>query len=379
LTKDVFRIKKWREKVKLKQIISNSPITFEKFMEICLFHPEFGYYAKGNLPGKKGDYVTSPCIHKIFGATLGLQVLEIYELLGKPPDFTIVEAGAGQGYLALDLLFYLEKKGFSFNYYIVEPLEMLREVQKQTLEPFLSKVKWFSSLEELPAFKGIFLSNELFDCFPVHLIEKKDGEIKEIWVKVNQDGKVEEFLDELSEDRILDIVGPFVDSWIEGYRTEVCLKIDGFYENLGKKLKQGAILTIDYGYPRRDYYSPERIKGTLMCYYKHQAVESPYLKPGETDITAHVDFTTLKEAGEKRGFKTLGFTQQGSYLVGLGIEKVLVEITEKTWKDIEALKFLTFPQGLGSSHWVLLQGRDLDVKGQLLKGFSLSNRMYLLD
>ncbi|NPA39594.1 MAG: SAM-dependent methyltransferase [Thermodesulfobacteria bacterium] len=364
----------------LKDVLKSlSPMPFEKFMEVCLFHPEYGYYSKGNLPGKSGDYITSPCVHKVFGATIAIQVLEIYELLGKPNNFVIVEAGAGQGYLALDILSYLSEKGYKFNYYIIEPLKSIKSIQEQTLALFSSQVKWFNSLEELPCFIGIFISNELFDCFPVHLVEKRNSSLKEIWVEVDDSGEIKEVLRDLSNSKILEIITPFFKKWINGYRTEVCLKTFDFYEVLCKKLEAGAILTIDYGYPRRDYYSPERTKGTLLCYYKHKVIESPYLKPGDTDITAHVDFTSLKEAGEKHGLKTFGFTQQGSYLVGLGIERILVEVSEKNWRDIEALKFLVFPQGLGSSHWVLLQGKIPDLKEDYqFKGFSLSNKVYLL-
>ena len=354
-----------------------SPLAFERYMELCLYHPEYGYYARGNLPSKKGDYITSPCIHKIFGATLACQIIEIYELLKKPEDFLIVEVGAGQGFLANDILEYSEKKGYTFNYLIIEPFSIIRETQEKTLLKFKSRMKWVKSLEEVPKFKGVFLSNELFDSFPVRLIQKNGRKINEVWIEI-KNGNIKEVLEEIENDRILEIIEPYYSFWKENYRTEICLRIEDFYKVLSEKLEEGFVITIDYGYLRQDYYSPERDKGTLLCYYKHRIVDDPYFKPGEMDITSHVDFTSLRELGEKYGFLNIGFTQQGSFLVSLGINEIFYEVSERSWKDMEALKFLIFPEGLGSSHWVLIQAKLKEKPEKGLKGFSLSNRIYLL-
>ena len=354
-----------------------SPLTFERYMELCLYHPEHGYYARGNLPSKKGDYITSPCIHKVFGATISNQIIEIYHLLGCSKDFTIVEAGAGQGFLAFDILEYLSKKNYNFNYFIIEPFSIIKSIQEKTLIQFRDKVKWFKDLKEIPKFKGVFLSNELFDSFPVKLIQKKDNKIKEVWLEIKKN-KVIEILKDLEDETILERIAPFCSFWKEDYRTEVCVSIENFYKILSEKLEEGFIITIDYGYPRPDYYSPERNKGTLLCYYKHKIVDNPYFKPGEIDITSHVDFTLLRELGEKYGFLNLGFTQQGAFLVSLGINEVFYEVSERNWKDMEALKFLILPEGLGTSHWVLIQAKLKEKPDKELKGFSLSNRIYLL-
>jgi len=362
----------------LEILAEESPMTFERFMELSLFHPEYGYYSRGNLPGKGGDYITSPCVHPVFGGTLALQILEIYEILGRPAHFVIVEAGGAQGYLAKDILNYLSKKGYFFEYWIIEPFPAIRIIQEEVLAKFDSQVKWFEKPEDLPPFKGVFISNELFDSFPVHIIQKHEDELFEIWVEV-KNKEVVEFLGEISDPAILERITPYLRDWGIDYRTEVCLSIENFYKNISKKLRKGAMITIDYGYPRRDYYSFERNRGTLLCYYRHKVVDNPYFKPGHVDITAHVDFTYLRELGEKYGLMNVGFTQQGSFLAGLGIEQVLFEISKGSWKDIEALKFLIFPQGLGSSHWVLIQGRFFNLsETPILKGFSLSNRLHLL-
>ncbi len=356
---------------------TESPLTFARYMELCLYHERYGYYARGPRLGRGGDYFTSPTVHPVFGAALALQILEIYQRLGEPKDFLIVEAGAGEGYLALDILTYLRQKRYLLPYLIVEPFPNLRALQEEILREVKDTVKWCSSLEEIPPFKGVFLSNELFDSFPVHLVEKTDEDLKEVYVEV-QNGRVRERLGELTRPEILRRVLPYALSWPEGYRTEVCLALEPFFKEIAKKLILGAVITIDYGYPRADYYHPERKRGTLLAYYRHRVVEHPYLRPGHQDLTAHVDFTHLRELGEKYGLLNLGFTQQGPFLVSLGIEHLLSEVSAGDFRDREALKLLVLPEGLGSSHWVLLQGRGQALASPPLRGFRLSNRLRLL-
>ncbi|WP_297057491.1 SAM-dependent methyltransferase [Thermosulfurimonas sp.] len=359
----------------LELLEAESPLTFARYMELCLYHPRYGYYARGPRLGRSGDYFTSPTVHRVFGATVAVQILEIYHLLGEPPDFTLVEIGAGEGYLALDVLSYLSLKGLSFPYLLVEPLPNLRALQEETLQPFAGQVRWLTSLSELSPFNGVVLANELFDSLPVHLLEKTSEDIKEVYVRVRK-GHIEEELSALSDPRLLERVLPYALTWPEGYRTEVCLELEFFYKELSKKMISGGLIIFDYGYPRGDYYHPSRTRGTLLAYWKHRVVDNPYLRPGHQDLTAHVDFTALRELAERYGFLNLGFTQQAPFLVSLGVEKVLNEVSENTVRDREALKLLLLPEGLGSTHWVLLQGRNLPPVR--LRGFGLSNRLHLL-
>ncbi len=352
-----------------------SPMTFARYMELCLYHPEFGYYARAPKIGKKGDYFTAPTVHPVFGAAVAKQIIEIWEILGRPKDFTLLEAGAGEGYLALDILSFLELKDVYLNYFILEPFPANREQQERRLKDF-PQVRWFASWEEIPSFEGVFLSNELFDALPVHLVEKTTDDLKEIYVSC-EGNVLREEKGGLSRPEILTRVLPYANYWPEGYRTEVCLHYGAFFKEIAKRLIRGAVLTFDYGYGRADYYHPERLRGTLLCFREHQVFENPYLFPGRCDLTAHVDFTALKEEGEKYGLYPLGFTTQAAFLVGLGVEHLLSEIGRTNQRDVEALKLLLLPQGLGMSHWVLVQGRDLSLK-TTLSGFSLSNRLNLL-
>ncbi len=352
-----------------------SPMTFAHYMGLCLYHPEFGYYARAPRLGRRGDFFTSPCVHPVFGAALGSQILELWTLLGEPKDFVLIEAGAGEGYLALDILNFLDQKGKNFSYLIVEPFPACEARQREVLGERAAQVQWVRDISELPSFTGVFVSNELFDAFPVHLVEYTEDGLKEVYVVAAE--RLIETLGELSETEILQRVAPFVDLWPEGYRTEVCLAIEPFYKELAKRLVRGAIITIDYGYSRGDYYHPDRRKGSLLCYTGHLLEEDPYLAPGQVDITAHVDFSLLKELGERYGLANIGFTQQSAFLVGLGVERLLTEVSPGKTKDLEALKMLILPQGLGMSHWVLLQARGLSPDTKL-KGFSLSNRLRIL-
>ena len=355
---------------------TESPMTFARYMELALYHPEFGYYASAPKIGKKGDYFTAPTVHPVFGAAVAKQILEIWEALGRPKDFTILEAGAGEGYLALDILRYLALKGKEFSYGILEPFPANRTRQRQTLQGLAEKVKWFESWEEVPPFTGVFLSNELFDSFPVHLIEKTAEDLREVYVVFGK-GRFVEALGGLSKPEILERVLPYANYWPEGYRTEVCLAYRGFLKEIAKRLVKGVVITFDYGYSRADLYHPDREWGTLLCFREHQVLENPYLFPGKCDLTAHVDFTALKEIGETFGLYPLGFTTQAAFLVGLGVEGLLQEIGRTAPRDIEALKLLLLPQGLGMSHWVFVQARNAPLSLGL-SGFKLSNRLRIL-
>ena len=355
---------------------AESPLTFARYMELALYHPEFGYYARAPKIGRKGDYFTAPAVHPVFGAAVATQIIEIWELLGRPRDFVVFEAGAGEGYLALDILDFLSRQGLAFPYFILEPFPANRLRQEEVLEKHLSRIKWFKNWAEVPTFTGVFVSNELFDAFPVHLVEKTAEDLKEVYVLFKEG--VIETLGGLSSPKILERVLPYASYWPEGYRTEVCLAYEPFFKELAKRLIKGAVITFDYGYSRADYYHPDRFRGTLLAFYRHQVVENPYLYPGHQDLTAHVDFTELKELGERYGLITLGFTTQAAFLVGLGVERLLAEIGRTSPRDTEALKLLLLPQGLGMSHWVLVQTRGLPLQAKL-KGFSLSNRLGLLE
>lgn len=368
----------------IERIKSEGPINFERFMEMALYYPEIGYYMRDRITiGKEGDFYTSPHLHPLFGYMIARQIEEMWHLMDRPDPFYVIEMGAGMGYLAMDILEYLKKKTEegedifeNIRYSIIELNPSLRARQRDLLSDFSDKVEWFSSLKEMKPVKGCFLSNELLDAFPVRLVQMDKG-LKEIYVSVKDNDFTEIKMPPSEEVR-----GYFEEFGIElpeDYRTEVNLRIKEWLKDLESKLLEGFILTIDYGYTTYEYYSEERNRGTLLCYYKHQINEDPYQNIGEQDITAHVNFSSLKKWGDELGIKTLGFCPQGTYFVSLGIDKVIKELYGEShdFFEIAKIKGLILPQGMGDSHNVMIQYKG--SREFSLKGFRLRNRAsYLL-
>jgi SAM-dependent MidA family methyltransferase len=258
-------------------------------------------------------------------------------------------------------------------YVMIEPSPFMQYKQKKLLEGYLDKVKWVPSLKELSNIKGCVLSNELLDAFPVHLIEMED-ELKEIYVTADNDD-IKEIKGALSTDAISYCLKEFSIELPRGYRTEINLRIKDWLKTVNEVLSEGFILTIDYGHPAWDYYSEDRNRGTLLCYYKHQVFEDPYKNIGEQDITAHVNFSSVKKWGKEFGFETLGFCRQGTFFIALGIDRIIKELYENSPNylfEIANIKRLIFPGTIGETHKVMIQ-----YKGKAkpsLRGFSIKNQ-----
>lgn len=362
----------------IERIKSEGPISFESFMEMCLYYPELGYYAKDSTKiGKTGDFYTSPHLHSIFGAMLGKQMIEMWDFMKRPDPFRIVEMGAGMGYLAKDILDYLKGKEIfdHLSYTIVELNPYVKTSQQLLLKDFIEKIEWFSDLRDTGLVTGCFLSNELFDAFPVRLVEM-DNELQEIYVSVSG----EDFT-EVKRPCGNEVAAYFKSIPVEitnGYRTEVNLKLKDHVNDINSSLNNGFVITIDYGHAALDYYSEERNRGTLLCYYQHQINENPYQNIGEQDLTAHLNFSALRNWAEEAGINTCGFCPQGTYLVSLGIDEVITELFGPDPDPIELarMKGLLIPQGMGGSHKVMIQYKG---KGDpKLRGFTLRNQIGIL-
>lgn len=370
-----------KEKI-IERIESEGPINFETFMEMALYYPGLGYYTKDSTKiGRAGDFYTSPHLHSIFGAMIGRQMEEMWTIIGNPDIFHVVEMGAGMGYLAKDMLEYLEgKKIFKhLKYTIVEVNPKVRTKQQELLSEFKDNIKWIFSIDDIEPVTGCFLSNELLDAFPVRLIEVSnnlDNGLKEIYVSIDGDDLVEIKMPCSAE--VKTYLNEFDIKLPEGYKTEVNLKIKDWLIEVTDKLSEGFILTIDYGYPAQDYYSEDRNRGTLLCYYQHQINENPYQNIGEQDLTAHVNFSSLKKWGYELGLKSLGFCSQGTYLVSLGIGEIIKELYGDSPDvfDVAKIKGLIMPQGMGESHKVMIQYKGKTEPG--LRGFSFRNQLKYL-
>lgn len=365
----------------IQKIKTEGPITFRTFMEMALYEPEFGYYTSQNTKiGRAGDFYTSSHLHPVFGMMLGKQIEEMWVIMGKPSAFQIVEMGAGAGYVCKDMLDYYkgveeEKNIFKYiRYIIIELNPAMREQQKKLLVDYSDKIRWVASLKELNNIKGCILSNELLDAFPVHLIEMED-EVKEIFV--GADGEtLKEIKEKPETNEISDYLKEFSIELPKQYRTEINLDIKKWLHEANNALTEGFILTIDYGYPAWDYYSEDNDRGTLLCYHKHQTVEYPYQHIGEQDITAHVNFSSVKKWGEELNIKTIGFCQQGTFLMSLGIDEAIAEIHKNSPDylfEVARIKKLILPGTMGETHKVIIQYKG---NGEpKLRGFSMKNQM----
>ena len=366
----------------IQQILHSSDcqISFAEYMEMALYHPHYGYYAANHGKiGAHGDFLTSPHLAVDFGELLAEQFAEMWQVLGQPQPFTLVEIGAGQGLLATDVLSGLQRQHpdcfAALEYVIVEKSAALITEQQQRLKSWQSgvKIEW-RSLDETPAdsIAGCVFSNELIDAFPVHLVTLTDRKLQEIYVTAQPNGFAE-VIDQPSTSRLTDYfdlngIDLFSPNYSDGYRTEVNLAALDWLGLVSDRLQRGYILTIDYGYAATRYYNSRRSQGTLQCYYQHSHHNNPYIHVGQQDITAHVDFTALERQGDRCGLKTLGFTQQGLFLMALGLGDRLTALSQsdaKNAQDIQqailrrdALHQLMNPMGLGN-FGVLIQSKGL--------------------
>ncbi|MEH2197342.1 class I SAM-dependent methyltransferase [Nostoc sp.] len=376
--------------------ITTSPqqrITFAQFMDMVLYHPEYGYYSSDALKigFKGGDFFTSPNLCADFGELLAEQFFQMWEILGKPIPFSLVEMGAGQGLLALHILKYhqLHYPDFftALEYIIVEKSPTLRQEQQQRLQDF--SVRW-CNLEDIPpnAIVACFFSNELVDAFPVHQFTLETGELREIYITTDSNEKETclSFVEVTGEPSTLQLA-EYLDlvemdfsqsAYPDGYRSEINLAALEWLSIVADRLQRGYVLTIDYGYPASRYYNPRRSQGTLQCYYQHRFHDNPYINIGQQDITAHVDFTALERWGEKCNLKNIGFIQQGLFLMALGLGDRIAALSYQKQPLLEllqrrdALHQLIDPTGLGG-FGVLIQSKGLNntETSQPIKGLTL--------
>jgi len=361
-------------------IEDKGPLTFEEFMEMALYDDEFGYYSSAKTRiGRGGDFYTSSHLHPLFGAMVGRQIEEMWVLMGRPPGFRIVEMGAGEGHVCRDMLESLRGTDFfdAADYLIIERNPLTRKRQEERLSALEGKVSWVGGLKELRDIRGCFFSNELLDAFPVHLVQMGD-DLMEIYVTA-AGGELKEIAGPPSTELVREFFSQNSIRIEKGHRTEVNLKIRDWLREVSLSLAEGFVLTIDYGYTARDYYSEDRDRGTLVCYYRHQMNENPLQNIGEQDITAHVNFSSLLKWGEDAGFRTIGFCSQGIFLLSLGIDEEIAKMDPGSRDypfELARIKKLILPQGMGESHLAMIQYKGDGSFSP--RGCSLGNRLRYL-
>ena len=321
------------------RIDAGGPLTFRAFMEAALYHPRYGYYRTNEgVTGRGGDYVTSPELHPIFGTLVAKQIIEFWDAMGRPATFDVVEVGAGRGLLARDILLRARQDAAfaaAVRYRICEPSELLREAQRQSLaEAGIDdrSVEWREALPD--RVRGCIVTNELLDALPVHRVVRRGGELLEVYVARDGEG----FRDEpgpLSDPRLqayFDELGLLPG---EGCYAEVNLDAVEWIRDATAALDEGYVLTFDYGYEAAELYAPWRRDGTLLCFYRQSASSDPYQRVGRQDMTASIDFTTLRREGEAAGLQTMAMTDQADFLVRMAIGDALTAVTQRARPEIE--------------------------------------------
>ena len=353
------------------EIAASGPIPFVRFMELALYHPQFGYYMRSpELPqeriGWRGDFYTSSDVHPVLGQALAKQAEQMYRLLGQPHPFTIVEMGPGKGLLANQILATCEHRYRSFfqhlRYVLVDRSPAMRELQRRNLAPWLDRAALLTWVDDLAnvapqGLTGLFFSNELVDSFPVHRVQVTAKGIEELWVDF-RDGGFVECLRPLSSDSLAHRLRRVSADWPEGYRTEINLRASEWMKHVAQHLDRGFVLTIDYGHTAQDLYRSDRKHGTFLCYFRQSIREDPFRRVGEQDMTAHVDFSSLVETGEGHKLQTTGFTNQMSFLMGLGVEQMIAEL-EQDSPQFKAAIHLLRPNGMGTTFKVLVQHKGI--------------------
>ena len=347
------------------------PMTFERYMALCLYHPEFGYYTQGReRTGVAGDYFTSSDLHPVFARLVARQAAEMWNAMGRPQPFTWVEMGAGRGIFASDFLSWctgeLPEFAAALDYVAIEP----GSVQRQRIQARLAgtgakgKARLLANLEELAPATGCFFSNELVDAFSVSVVTRTGGHLKELYVIAEGDS-LSEKLGPISEPAVAAYVARYAHQLEEGHRVEVNRQAQTWIHAVAAKLTSGFVLTIDYGDMANRLFTLDRPRGTLLAYRGHTASEDFFTAPGKTDLTAHVNFSALVDAGKADGLEFGGFTTQEKFLLALGEGNQFADVYDPGQTEPEMLqarlklKRLISPEGMGNIFKVLVQQRGV--------------------
>lgn len=352
----------------IEEVNKKGKITFAEFMKMALYHPKCGYYnSDRERVGRFGDFYTSPTVHRIFGELIAKQLEEMWRIMGGGL-FTVVEMGANKGWLCHDIIQSIMKEypGFyaNFHYIIVESNPYARGKQRMLLESIHvtdEKVSWHTYSEDGFSFdriQGCFLSNEFVDALPVHRLKVKNKVLKEIYVSYNNTGFFE-IDDEASTEALKRYLDTYQIYLKEGQGYEVNLGAAEWLRHVSEKLQKGFVLTIDYGDTIDGLYRENGSDGTLRCFYKHTVNRDFYERSGEQDITAHVDFTNLMNAGKSAGLEVTGFTKQSHYLIALGILERLKAVNTDIGTMLK-VKNLFHPEGMGNVFKVLIQHKNIE-------------------
>lgn len=361
-------------------------IPFWRFMELALYAPGLGYYSAGATKfGAAGDFVTAPELGPLFAECVALALAPSLRALGRQARF--LEVGAGSGRFAGDVIAQLrELDAMPARYAILEPSADLRDRQQAHLQAILpaadfARVEWLQG--PMPDdWNGVLFANEVLDALPTSRFAIQGGEVFEEHVAIDGDGFciVERPADALLTAAVRHVESQLDGPFADGHRAELLPQLPYWLQAVAGGLRSGALLFVDYGYPRREYYDPRRRDGTLRAFHRHRLVEDVLARPGLQDITASVDFTALAEAGTGAGFDLAGYCTQASFLIGNGLEQRLAAHEARAHDEAaryalrQQAKMLTVPGGMGERFQVMGFARDVPLEASFLLG-DLSYRL----
>jgi len=357
-------------------------IGFDRYMEMALYQPGLGYYSAGARKfGQDGDFTTAPETSPLFSICLARQCERVFSETGAA---TVLELGAGTGIMACDILTELKRRqALPDRYLILETSADLRERQQHLLQQrhpdMVDRLVWLDTLPDHPI-KGIILANEVLDALPAHRLRISNGLVTELRVGRNGNSFVwRPSTDDFLPDQMQHILGGYLGELPDGYVTEYNAILPPFIQALSAILGAGAIIVVDYGYPRSEYYHPQRAAGTLVCHYRHRRHDNPFIYTGIQDITISVDFTLVAESAHASGLEIHEFTTQAGFLVSCGLEKIIADISDGDDKKMLRLTQqagrLILPGEMGETFKVMTLGRDLR---QPLPGSGFGSQLHRL-
>ena len=353
-------------------------IPFSRFMERCLYAPGLGYYSAGSAKfGEAGDFITAPEIGPLFATCVAEAVAPVLRQLG--PEAEFVEIGGGSGAFAEVMLKrLLALDALPARYAILEPSADLRERQRERLgrsliPPVFELVEWLDGPPE-EKWNGVLFANEVIDALPTPRFTLREGEVFEEHVALDGEGRfvrMERPADALLAASVRHVERYLGSPFVDGYRSELLPQLPYWLQAVMGGLQAGAMLFVDYGYPRREYYLPDRDGGTLRAFYRHRVHNDAYLWPGLQDLTASVDFTALAEAGTQAGFELEGYCTQAGFLLGNGLQDRLVEAEQRADEALlmrlrNEARQLTLPTGMGERFQVMGFSRDVEFAAAFL-------------
>ena len=353
-------------------------IPFSRFMERCLYAPGLGYYSAGSAKfGEAGDFITAPEIGPLFATCVAEAVAPVLRQLG--PEAEFVEIGGGSGAFAEVMLKrLLALDALPARYAILEPSADLRERQRERLgrsliPPVFELVEWLDGPPE-EKWNGVLFANEVIDALPTPRFTLREGEVFEEHVALDGEGRfvrMERPADALLAASVRHVERYLESPFVDGYRSELLPQLPYWLQAVMGGLQAGAMLFVDYGYPRREYYLPDRDGGTLRAFYRHRVHNDAYLWPGLQDLTASVDFTALAEAGTQAGFELEGYCTQAGFLLGNGLQDRLVEAEQRADEALlmrlrNEARQLTLPTGMGERFQVMGFSRDVEFAAAFL-------------